>query len=231
MNVHGTKTKKEKRRKKASRVECAKFYPKAPSPFMTEYGFPPRGAQRRREIAALAARMMAEDGIDDFGFAKRKAARQLGTSDGAGESLPTNAEIETELRRWQTLYQGRELSERLADMRQAATGLMRLLDRFRPYLTGSALDGTAGRYAEIELDLFPESAKDVEIFLLDAAFPFEHREARKTPSEAPEAVLTLEWEGIPARLSIYPAPAERNRRQPRARLAQVEALIATAPHT
>lgn len=194
---------------------------------MAEYGFPPRGTQRRREIAVLAARMMAEDGIDDFGFAKRKAARQLGSNEGAGKTLPTNAEIETELRRWQTLYQGGELTERLSDMRQAAAGLMRLLDKFKPYLTGGALDGTAGRYAEIELDLFPESAKDVEIFLLDAAFPFEHREARKTPADAPEAVLTLEWEDIPVRLSIYPAPAERHRRQPRARLAQVEALVAT----
>ncbi|MCL2161915.1 MAG: hypothetical protein FWH56_08570 [Betaproteobacteria bacterium] len=173
--------------------------------------------------------MMAEDGIDDFGFAKRKAARRLGASEGAAESLPTNAEIEAELRRWQTLYQGEELPERLAGMRQAAVGLMRLMDRFKPYLTGGALDGTAGRYAEIEIDLFPESAKDVEIFLLDAAFPFEHREVRKTSPDAPEAVLALEWEDIPARLSIYPAPAERNRRQPRARLAQVEALIAPSP--
>jgi len=196
---------------------------------MAEYGFPPRGAQRRLEIAALAARMMAEDGIDDFGFAKRKAARQLGAGEAAGVSLPTNAEIEMELRRWQTLYQGEELPQRLADMRRTAAGLMRLLDEFRPYLTGGALDGTAGRYAEIEIDLFPESAKDVEIFLLNASLPYEHREVRKTSPDAPEAVLALEWEDIPARLSIYPAPAERTRRQPRARLAQVEALIATSP--
>ncbi|MCL1824767.1 MAG: hypothetical protein FWG26_02310 [Betaproteobacteria bacterium] len=173
--------------------------------------------------------MMAEDGIGDFGFAKRKAARRLGSDEGASGYLPTNAEIEAELRRWQTLYQGEELPERLADMRRAAVGLMRLLNEFRPYLTGSTLDGTAGRYAEVEIDLFPESAKDVEIFLLDAAFLFEHRETRKTPPDAPETILALEWEGIPAQLSIYPAPAERNRRQPRARLAQVEALIATPP--
>lgn len=195
---------------------------------MTEFGFPPRGAQRRREIAALAARMMAEDGIDDFGFAKRKAARQLGT-ESSGEFLPTNAEIEIELRRWQTLYQSEELPKRLAEMRGAAAGLMRLLEGFRPYLTGSALDGTAGRYAEIELDLFPESAKDVEIFLLNKALPFEHREARKTLHDAPEAVLRMEWEDFPTRLSIYPAPAERSRRQARARRAQVEALIAAPP--
>ena len=196
---------------------------------MTQHGLVPRGTQRRREIAALAARMMAEDGIDDFGFAKRKAARQLGANVGAGESLPTNAEIEAELRLWQALYHGEELPERLASLRQAAVGLMRRLAEFRPYLTGSALDGTAGRYAGIELDLFPESAKEVEIFLLNVPLPFEHRETRRTPPPcAPEAVLVMEWEDIPVRLSIYPASAERDRRQPRARLEQVESLIAPA---
>ena len=196
---------------------------------MAQNGFPLRGAQRRREVATLAARMMAEDGIDDFGFANRKAARQLGISEGASQSLPTNAEIETELRRWQTLYQDKELPARLTGMRQAAVGLMRLLNEFRPYLTGSALEGTAGRYAEIDIDLFPESAKEVEIFLLDAAFAFEHREVRKIPHDAPEAVLSLEWKEFPVRLSIYAAQAERSRRQPRARLAQVEALITPSP--
>jgi hypothetical protein len=53
-----------------------------------------RSGSLRREIAALAARMMAEDGISDFGFAKRKAARQLGA--GPRDDLPTNSEIETE---------------------------------------------------------------------------------------------------------------------------------------
>ena len=52
----------------------------------------------RREIAALAARMMAEDGISDFGFAKRKAARQLGVTE--RDALPNNDEIEAELRAW-----------------------------------------------------------------------------------------------------------------------------------
>jgi hypothetical protein len=195
------------------------------TPLMAEYGFPPRGAQRRLEIAALAARMMAEDGISDYGFAKRKAARQLGISESAGTSLPTNAEIEAELRVWQTLYQGDELLARLAAMRRAASNLMLRLEAFRPYLTGSVLEGTAGRYAEIEIDLFPESAKDTEIFLLDSRIAFEHREVRKTLLELPEAILSLEWEGIPVRLSIYPATAERHRKQPRARQNQVEALL------
>ncbi|MDR2690062.1 MAG: hypothetical protein LBB76_09945 [Azoarcus sp.] len=184
-----------------------------------------RNLQRRREIAALAARLMAEDGISDFGFAKRKAARQLGASE--DDALPANTEIETELRAWQALYQGKEQASRLAAMRTAAAGLMRALARFRPYLCGSVLDGTAGRYAEIEIDLYPESAKDVEIFFLDAALDFAHREVRRALSGAPEMALALEWDDIPVRLHIYPANAERNTsRQSRAHLAQVESLLA-----
>src|SRR5262249_46662420 len=51
--------------------------------------------QMRARIAAAAARLMAEDGLEDFALAKRKAARQLGAED--TQSLPKNEEIEAEL--------------------------------------------------------------------------------------------------------------------------------------
>ncbi|MDD2873678.1 MAG: hypothetical protein PHG21_08615 [Azoarcus sp.] len=180
----------------------------------------------RREIAALAARMMAEDGISDFGFAKRKAAKQLGAS--TSESLPNNAEIEAELRAWQALYQDEEQADRLLAMRSAAVEIMQLLAEFRPYLTGGALDGTAGRYSELEIELYPESAKEVEIFFLNQDLAYEHREPRRPLPGAPEVVLSLDWDDVPVRLSIYGESAERSGRRPhqeRARLAQVEALL------
>ena len=188
----------------------------------------PHSGTLRREIAALAARMMAEDGISDFGFAKRKAAKQLGASD--SDALPNNAEIEAELRAWQALYQDEEQPERLYEMRSAAVEVMRLLADFRPYLTGGALDGTAGRYSELEIELFPESAKEVEIFFLNQDFPYEHREPRRPAPNTPEAILSFDWDDVPVRLSIYPAGAERSGRrgQERARLAQVEALLASS---
>jgi hypothetical protein len=180
----------------------------------------------RREIAALAARMMAEDGISDYGFAKRKAARQLGV--GESETLPANTEVEAELRAWQALYQDDEQAERVREMREAAADIMRELERFRPYLTGGVLDGTAGRYAEIEIDLFPESAKEVEIFFLNENVAYEHRKPRHPGPNPPEAVLSFDWGDLPVRLSIHPSGAERIGRKPheRARLAQVEALLA-----
>ena len=70
----------------------------------------------RIRIAAVAARIMAEDGIEDFAMAKRKAARQLGADD--TQSLPNNDEIEAELRMYQSLYQGEEQRERLRHLRR-----------------------------------------------------------------------------------------------------------------
>ncbi len=185
-----------------------------------------RSGSLRREIAALAARMMAEDGVSDFGFAKRKAARQLGATD--ADALPNNAEIEAELRAWQALYQDEEQPERLHEMRSAAVQVMRLLEDFRPYLTGGALDGTAGRYSELEIEIFPESTKDIEIFFLNQDFPYEHREPRRPAPHTPEAILVFDWGDVPVKLSVYPSAAERNvrRGQERARVAQVEALLA-----
>jgi hypothetical protein len=187
-----------------------------------------RSGGLRREIAALAARMMAEDGISDFGFAKRKAAKQLGATD--ADALPNNNEVEAELRAWLAIYQDEEQPQRLLEMRSAAVEVMRLLADFRPYLTGGALDGTAGRYSELEIELFPESTKDVEIFFLNQDFAYEHREPRRPAPHTPEAILSFDWDDVPVKVSIYPSAAERSPRrgQDRARLAQVEALVAAA---
>lgn len=184
-----------------------------------------RSSHLRREIAALAARMMAEDGISDFGFAKRKAARQLGLP--ATEALPNNNEVEAELRAWQALYQDDEQPERIRAMREAAVEIMTLLDEFHPFLTGGVLDGTAGRYSEVDIELYPESAKDVEIFMLNQGTVYEHREARRLQNNPPEAILLFEWGDIPIRLAIH----ETRSRAPRpgverARRSAVEALLA-----
>ena len=169
--------------------------------------------------------MMAEDGIADFGFAKRKAARQLGVS--LSEALPNNAEIEAELRIWQTLYQDEEQDERLREMRLAAIEVMHMLEPFRPYLTGGALDGTAGRYSEVDIELYPESTKEVEIFFLNRDLAYEHREPRRPAPHAPEAVLCFDWDEVPIRLSVYEGRAERISRKgcDRARVTTVEALL------
>ena len=152
---------------------------------------------------------MAEDGIDDFSLAKRKAARQIGAPE--TQSLPANDEIEAELRAYRALYQADEHPLRVAALRRIALRAMQALEVFSPYLTGAVLSGTAGPYAEIELQLFPESAKDVELFLMNRNVPYTTREARRFSGDRsyPVGVLSLSWEGAPMRLSVFDPRAER----------------------
>lgn len=165
---------------------------------------PSASSQLRRAIAGAAARLMAEEGISDYGAAKRKAARSLGASE--SEALPTNDEVETELRAWQSLYQEDEQRERVHDLRCTALEVMQLLAEFHPYLTGGALDGTAGRYSAVEIDLFADSSKDVEIALLSHGIAYDTLDNRRI---GVDAQLRLEWNDFPVLISIYPPVAER----------------------
>jgi hypothetical protein len=187
----------------------------------------------RARIAAAAARIMAEDGVDDFALAKRKAARQLGAAD--REAMPANDEIEAELRAYRAIYQPEEHASRIDELRRVALDAMRALAHFNPYLTGPVLKGTAGPYAEIELQLFPESAKEVEIFLLDRRLAYSSHEGRRFSGDRAHAmsVFTLEWRDTPLRLSVFDPRDERvalktsqaGRVMERATTAEVEALL------
>ena len=165
---------------------------------------PSAASHLRRAIACAAARLMAEEGIGDYGTAKRKAARGLGATE--AEALPTNEEIETELRAWQSLYQEDEQRERVHDLRSTALEVMQLLAEFNPYLTGGALDGTAGRYSAVEIDLYADSSKDVEIALLSHGISYDTMDNRRIGLDAQ---LRLEWNDLPVLISVYPPVAER----------------------
>jgi len=132
--------------------------------------------QMRERIAQLAARLMAVDGIDDFALAKRKAARQAGAPD--TRNLPNNEEVEQALRAYQQLYQADEQQARLRRLRQNAREMMQLLAQFDPHLSGSVLSGSAGKYSDINIHLFTDSVKDVELFLLNRQIPYRSRERR-----------------------------------------------------
>jgi hypothetical protein len=171
---------------------------------MPRHDRPRPSANARASIASAAARLMAEDGITDYHLAKRKAARQLGLTEHVG--FPDNAEVEAELRAYRSLYQGDDHAEMLAAMRHTALELLDLLTDFRPYLTGSVLDGTAGEHSHIDILLFADSAKEVEIFLLNRGIEFEHVEAR---NEKVEAVLQMETDTADADLVILSPQQER----------------------
>ena len=164
----------------------------------------PDSPQQRAQIASTAARLIAENGISDYTLAKRKAARSLGFADKV--QLPGDAEIQYELQTYQRLFQDEEHTARICHLRQKAGELMLIVQRFNPYLTGSVLDGSAARYAEIDIQLFTDSAKDVEIFLLNQRIDYKHSVPR---TDRAEAVLTIQSGETVANLIIYPTNQER----------------------
>jgi hypothetical protein len=192
-----------------------------------------RQTAMRARIAAVAARIMAEDGVDDFALAKRKAARQLGAAE--TEALPANDEVEAELRAYRALYQPEEHAARITELRRIALDAMRALERFSPYLTGPVLKGTAGPYAEIELQLFPESAKELELFLLERRLAFTTHEGRRFSGDRAHAmsVFSLNWHEAPLKLAVFDPRDERlalktsqaGRVMERAGIAEVDALL------
>ncbi len=130
----------------------------------------------REQLAHQAAKLMAEDGITDHAFAKRKAARQLGATD--TQHLPSNQEVDEALNSYRALYQQDSHPEILYKLREEALATMRLLAEFHPYLTGSVLSGTAGKHSDVNLMLFSDDTKAVLLFLLKHKIDFEDGEWR-----------------------------------------------------
>lgn len=121
----------------------------------------------RLEIAAAAARLVAQDGAD-YGSAKRKAARQvLGDAPSRPNVLPDNDMIEEQVRHYNALFLADSQPARLFQLRTIALQVMEALQQFHPLLSGPVLNGTAGPHDEIYLQLFADSAKDIHIFLLN----------------------------------------------------------------
>jgi len=123
--------------------------------------------QLRAEIALVAARMIAQDGAD-IDTARRKAARQvLGVNPPVPNMMPDDIQVEDEVRKYLALFGGPSHGERLAQLRATALQVMDALADFNPYITGPVLQGTAGEYDDIHLQLFADSAKEVQIYLLN----------------------------------------------------------------
>ncbi len=155
----------------------------------------------RAELAAAAARLIAEDGLD-YATAKQKSAHAiLGEAPAPRGGLPDNAQIEMELRRYLATFIPRH-GALLAALRQLALQLMRRLERFRPHVVGAVLNGTATEHSDIHLQVFVDSAKDVEMFLLEQGVEFEAIEGGRDPG-APLEVLQLVVR--PARARDMPA--------------------------
>jgi hypothetical protein len=146
----------------------------------------PRAEQLRMALAQEAARIMSEQGIDDYGLAKRKAAERLGATDIA--VLPKNTEIEAALAAHHRLFEGDKHSNALSALRRTALQAMRLLDIFQPRLVGPVLSGTASAHSEVNLHLFADGPERVALHLMERGIP--HRVAERRLRYEPNRLVS-----------------------------------------
>jgi hypothetical protein len=158
----------------------------------------------RTELAVTAARLITEEGCD-YGQAKRRAVQALLGSDADTRGvLPDNAEIEQEVRRHLNLFAADTHPALLAGLRRTAAAVMERLQDFKPHLVGAVLGGTATEHSDIELHLFSDSAKDVEVALMNAGIDFEvdagNPDVRPSPQEVLLFTVAAGEPGLPASL-------------------------------
>ncbi|MCG2583440.1 hypothetical protein [Massilia sp. TS11] len=172
----------------------------------------------RAEIAAAAARLIAEDGAD-YGTAKRKAARLvLGDKPARPEQLPANEQVEEQVRAYLALFQGDVQPARLQRLREVALEVMQMLGGYAVFITGSVLNGTAGAHDDIRLQLFADSAKEVEIFLVNQKLQIELSESPhfRGPRFGEVETVSFMWRQEGVHVELYDLDDLRGARKTRA---------------
>lgn len=145
----------------------------------------------RTELAATAARLIAEEGCE-YAQAKRRAAQEILGEDARRSTMPDNQEVEHELRRYLRLFGGEGHRVLLTAMRGVAAETMQTLQEFDPHLVGAVLNGTATEHSDIHLQLFVDSAKDVELRLMNLGVDFDVDDG-DAESERPAALERLNF--------------------------------------
>ena len=184
----------------------------------------------KAEIAYRAARLIAEDGVNDLGVAKRKAARQLGVS--AGALLPDDFAVDTALRSHQAIFQRDSQPDECHALRKIAVEAMRGLHQFSPWLVGAVLDGSANRFSHVELEIVSDNAKLLELFLLNEGKPFNTRicsSRLQQDDSARNDILLYEksLHDFPVEITLYRDQVTRAAQRPRGRLPHARAQLAT----
>ncbi|CAI8773187.1 MULTISPECIES: hypothetical protein [Methylococcus] len=161
----------------------------------------------RSHLAWAAARLMAEQGIDDPQQALNKAAARLGQTD--RRQLPEPDEVDAALIEYNRLFRPAMQSAELDRQRVLALEAMEFLAEFDPRLTGAALDGTAGRHSSITLQVFADAPEEVMRKLLDAHVPFRETSCRcrLRGENATLPALSFYVDETPMELCIFPATA------------------------
>jgi hypothetical protein len=142
----------------------------------------------QEEIAATAARMVVEEGLE-YGPAKRRAVKQLGLN--TRTALPNNDQVEDAVREYLDVFCVDTQPAELHALRELAVVWMERMAAFRPHLGGAVWRGTATGLSDIYLQLFCDDPKSAEISLIDHSVRYEVSTVQGFQGEAVDALSIL----------------------------------------
>ena len=193
----------------------------------------------KSEIAAVAARMVVEEGLE-YGPAKRRAVKQLGLP--ARTALPGNEALEDAVREYISVFCAETQPHELMALRRLALVWMERMAKFRPHLGGAVWHGTATHLSDIYIQLFCDDCKSAEISLIDHKVNYEPRTISGFQGESVEALSVHAFcqelgEEVGVHLLVYDHDDLRGAlhpaakcRVPRGALAAVQRLLHDAAH-
>lgn len=134
------------------------------------------GDRIRKNIAHEAAKLVAQEGLEDFLLAKKKAAQKLNVRN--KRLLPSNSEVELALIEYQSLFHNEKQQQIVFELRKTAHRAMELLEEYNPLLAGSVLSGTASENSEIIIHIFSDSPEVISLYLEKKGIPISLCERR-----------------------------------------------------
>ena len=158
-------------------------------------------------VAMRAAEVIMEEGVTDYLFAKKKAAKSLGllTSD----NLPSNQEIDNALKEYHNIFQAQVGLEVISKIKKDALNTMILFEDFNPHLTGQLLEGLIPKFPKIQINLFTDNIKEVEYTLLNKNITFDIKDTiyqeKLSKKKSTKVIPTFILEGVwfPIELKVY----------------------------
>ena len=160
------------------------------------------------QIAVLAAKLLRETGLE-LPAARAAAVQQLGLP--ARSPIPPLAAVLAEAQTQLRLFEP-EQAEALLGLRQLALRWMQNLAEFAPLLGGNVWLGLANRHSSVYLDLYAESSKEVEIFLINQGVDYEtpdSGEREDQPLLRCHDVAPLLHQAVPIYLQVHDAGQRR----------------------
>ena len=157
-------------------------------------------------VANLAAQLIMEEGIKDYLYAKKKAAKSLGINENA--NLPTNSQIDKAIDEFNKIFNPNIDIEFLQQFKTQALEVMSIFKNFKPHLMDQLSQGIIPKFPEIKINLFADNLKDVEYVLLNSELSYDFKEVKMNAKEGKHLVksiptIYLENLSIPAEIKVY----------------------------